>query len=436
MLWFRSKESLRYMLPITFLFSMIATTAFQLPATPRTPPPAPPHHEANFDAERQQADQLYQSQKPLEALPLYEDLCRQDPTIAVFAERHGAGLLAKEATLPDPAERAKVHIQAIDEFKRAQSLGDNSPYIRTVLADQAKTPIGAILTGVPLTIGYTYQGKPDAQEFFRQAEAAFGKSDWAGALKLYLQSAALDPNWYAPTLCVGDAYFRLKDAPNAGIWFAKAIAIDPDRETAYRYWGDALFQAGDPTGAREKFVQAVVAEPYGNQPFATIGQWAKRTGHQLVKPAITRPEFTTPDGVLKIDPELAASTQDGRSSWIVYQQYRVAHGARTLNQPVVAGGSDANGVIHPSGYRHTIAEEHAALRAMLADIDAKLKAGSLVEANLDASIRNIRNLEKDNVLGAWIALNAADAGIRSDYADYRANHRKHLGEYIDTYLIR
>lgn len=36
----------------------------------------------------------------------------------------------------------------------------------------------------------------------------------------------------------------------------------------------------------------------------------------------------------------------------------------------------------------------------------KLKSGTLIEANLDPSIRNIRNLEKANFLGAWIAINA------------------------------
>jgi hypothetical protein len=83
-----------------------------------------------------------------------------------------------------------------------------------------------------------------------------------------------------------------------------------------------------------------------------------------------------------------------------------------LNQLILAGASDANAVVTPGGYRHTIAEERAALRAMLADVDSRLKSGTLTEANLDPSIRNIRTLEEANVLGAWIAINAADAGIR------------------------
>ena len=424
------------MLRSVLIFTAIASSVLGAQLPSQTPPPVAVHHEANFESERKQADDLFLAQKPLEALPLYEDLCRQDPTVAVFAERHGAGLLAKEATLSDPAERMKVHLQAIEEIKRAQALGDNSSYVRAILNADSKTYAGAVLAGISLTVGYTYHGKPEARAVFEEAEAAFGRSDWTAAAKLYTQASTLDPGWYDPVLYAGDSFFRLKDASNASIWFAKAIAIDPDRETAYRYWGDALFQAGDQIGAREKFVEAVVAEPYGNPPFYELARWAQRNGHQLVKPAITRPEFSTPDGALRIDPELTASLEDGRSSWIIYQQYRVAHGARTLNQIMVAGGTDANAVVTPSGYRHTIAEEHAALRSMLADIDDKLKSGTLIEANLDPSIRNIRNLEKANFLGAWIAINAADAGIRSDYPDYRGHHRQHLTSYVDTYLIR
>jgi len=415
--------------------ALLGSLVLQAQNPAQTAPPVAAH-EANFEAERRQADELYAAQKPLEALPLYEDLCRQDPTVAVFAERRGAGLLAKEATLSDANARLTVHLEAIKELKRAQALGDNSNYVRAILNADTKTFVGALMAGIPLTVGYTYRGAAGAQAVFREAEAAFGRSDWANAAKLYVQAAGVDPAWYDAALYAGDSYFRMKDVANAGAWFAKAIAIDPDRETAYRYWGDALFQAGDREGARAKFVEAVVAEPYGNPPFAEIGQWAQRTGHQLVKPAITRPEFTTPDGVLKIDPELAASTKDGRSSWIVYQQYRVAHGARVLNQMIVTGGSDMNAVVHTTEYRHTIAEEHAALRAMLADINAKIKAGTLAEADLDVSIRNMRALEKGDSLGAWIAINAADAGIRSDYPSYRSNHRKHLVDYINGYLIR
>ncbi len=423
-----------------------ALLAFTVAASAQTAPqgsPATVRHEANFEAERAQANALYGAGKPLEALPLYEDLCRQDPTIAVFAERRGAGLVAKEATMPNGTgtvaeanARLQVHLAAIREFKRAQSLGDDSAYIRTVLQADAKTLAGAILAGIPLTVGYTYHGTPAAQAGFQQAEAAFGKADYAGAAKLYVQAATLDPAWYEAALYAGDSYFRLKDSASAGAWFSKAVAIDPDRETAFRYWGDALFRDGQRDAARDRFVQAVIAEPYAGPPYAELQQWAEHTGHVLVRPAIVRPEFLTPDGVLKIDPVLEASTADGRSSWIVYEQFRVGRGARTLNQPILAGGIDKNAVVTTTGYRHTVAEEHAALRAMLADVDTKVKAGTLLESGLDASIRNLRNLERAGMLGAWIAINAADAGIRADYPEYRSHHRQHLLNYVNAYLIQ
>jgi len=402
----------------------------------QTPPVTPAvHHEANFDSERAKANELFLAQKYLEALPLYEDLCRQDPTIAVFAERHGTALLKKSSTLADPGERTRMHQDAVAEIRRAQKLGDNSNLVQAVLGDESKNFLNAVITNIPLTVGYTNHGTPEAQAAFQQAEAAFGRNDWTTAAGLYTKAASIDPTWYAPPLCAGDTYFRLNDLPNASLWFTKAIAIDPDRETAYRYWGDALFHAGDLNGAREKFVQAIVAEPYSKAALIGLAQWAQKTGHQIVKPDITRPNFNLENGKLKIDPDLAASTQDGRSSWIIYQQYRVDHGAGTLNQWIVGGGFDASANLTPKGYQHTIAEEHAALRAMLDDINAKLSSGTLIETNLDPSLRNIRNLEKANALGAWIAIDAADAGIRSDYPEYRAHHRKHLVEYVDGYLV-
>lgn len=418
-----------------FALALCANCVISQTVAAQTPPP---HHEANFETEHQQAIDLFASEQILQSLPLYEDLCRQDQTVAVFAERHAAGLLAREATLSDPSARTELHTQAIKELQRAQALGDTSDYARNVLGSQSKTFLGSMVTGIPLSIGYTYHGNPAAQPPFHDAEAAFGRSDISGALPLYIQAANLDPAWYDAAMCVGDTYARLKDTPSALLWYAKAIAIDPDRETAYRWSGDALFHSGDQQGAGHKYAEAVVAEPYGRTAVGQLASWAKINHRQLSRPDITRPEFITPQGVLKIDPTLSdpGPITDGRSAWIVYQQYRVAHGARVLNQLIVAGARDSSGVYTKvDGYRHTIAEEHAALRAMLADLDTQLKTGAVLESSLDPTLRNIRALEKAGFLGAWIAIDAADAGIRSDYPQYRAKHRQHLVDYVTTYLI-
>lgn len=413
---------------------------------------ATPHHEANFDSERAQADALFEQTRPLDALPLYEDLARQDPTMAVFQERIGAGLVAKEATLPNGSTaeqnaRLQVHLAAIAAFKRAFALGDRSAYLRAAIEADQKTLTGAITNSIPISVGYTHKPNAQALALEQSAEASFGHADYAQAATLYVSAAQADAAWYEPALYAGDSYFRLNDLANATVWFKKAIALDPDRETAHRYFADALMKANQPAAAREQYILAFVAEPASPSTWTALRQYAQHTHQFLGVPAIQRPDFVVQSGQVVPDAALVASKADGRACWIAYQQYRAAHGAvsfdlgakgnpKTLNQPIVAGSIDANGVITPSGYEHTIAEEHAALRATLADLSEKLRSGEVTEAALDPSLKNLRALEKAGFLGAWIALNAQDAGIRQDYPKYRANHRQHLFDYVSTVLLR
>jgi tetratricopeptide (TPR) repeat protein len=400
-----------------------------------TPPPQPAvQHEANFEAERKQASALFLAGKTLEALPLYEDLCRQDQTIVVFAERHGAGLLAKKNTVPDGPARKAIDDQAFAEFRRAQSLGDNSPYLQTILAVKEKS-LPTALTGVPLTIGYTYPGAPEARAKLNEAEVAFSNHDIEKALKLYQDAAEIDPTWYSPRVFAGDMYYRMKDWTNAGIWFQKAINIDADRDTAYRYWGDALMGAHDAVNAKVKFEQAVVAEPYSKLGWIALRNWATTTKTPTTDLQITRPDFTTPDGKLQVDPALTSETGDGHASWLVYQNARVAHGARTLVQTVVPGASDAAGQILPNGYRHSLAEETECLTAMLADVQQKLKSGIVTQEKLEPSLKALLQLQNGGMLESWILLSAYDAGIRYDYPAYRKQHRDLLLAYIDRYIL-
>lgn len=306
-----------------------------LPAQTAPPAQSTVQHEANFNAERKQANDLFLAGKTLDALPLYEDLCRQDPTSAVFAERHAAGLFAKKSTMPDGPDRKAVEEQAMAELRRAQSLGDNSPYLQTLLSISKRSLPTAIITGVPLTVGYTYAGNPGAQAIMKGAEAKFVNHEIDMAFRLYERAAVIDPKWYSPPLFAGDMCYRMKDTKNAGIWFQRAIDIDPDRDTAYRYWGDALYHAGDSVGAKVKYEQAVVAEPYAKPAWIALQQWATVTKTPVSRLEITRPDFTIPDGKLQVDPALTTETGDGHASWLVYQNARVAHGARTLVQPIV-----------------------------------------------------------------------------------------------------
>ena len=184
--------------------------AFTVAAPAQTPfqPIPPPQHEANFDVERAQANQLVLQEKYLEALPLYADLCRQDQTNPAFAERYGIGLMKKAGTLPEGPEKKALNEQALSELHRAQKLGDNSPLLQSIFASQTKSGIGIVLSNIPLTVGYTHKPNPQAKTIFDQAEIAFNKNDLDAALPLYQQAAQLDPAWYAPDLYAGDVTFR------------------------------------------------------------------------------------------------------------------------------------------------------------------------------------------------------------------------------------
>jgi tetratricopeptide (TPR) repeat protein len=426
----------------------LAAVLFLLPLTLQAQNPPAPHktspdarRKANLKSESAQADSLYLAGKLVEALPLYEDLCRQDPTNAVFAERHAGGLLAQQTTVTDPAQKDAIITEAIKELQRAESLGDTDPRVDDLLGSLAKTPAGLLMAeptgGPPLTVGYTYLGSAQAQLLVKQAQTEFAHNDLPTAFQNYIAAAVADQNWYEAALLAGDATFRMGDIRDAGVWYSRAIRIDPDRETAYRYWGYALLRAADTTGARLKYELAIVAEPYYKSSFADLKQWADITRTSLVDPQVHRPDFTAPDGKLAIDPSLTTESGDGHASWLIYEQHRVAHGARTASQTTMDGSTLATGDFKftPTGYVHTLAEEVDAITAMLADVQQKLASGVVTQEKLEPGLKSLLAFQKNNMLEPFILLNFNDAGIRYGYPEYRAAHRDQLVIYVDRYMI-
>jgi tetratricopeptide (TPR) repeat protein len=285
---------------------------------------------------------------------------------------------------------------------------------------------------LPLTVGYTHVGSAAAQTLFHQGEQAFAQQNFTAAAPLYVKASQADPQWYVAALNAGDSYFRMKDFKNAGVWFAKAVAIDPNRETAYRYWGDAQWAAGDKMGAKAKFIDAIIAEPFTGGTWSKLEQWAGATHTPFIVVRVHRPEFTTPDGKLKVDAVLEKETGDGHASWLVYEQVRVSHGARTSGQLVMTGAAQANGEFTPNGYVHTLDEEMAALNAMLDDVQKKVAAGTVTEAKMEPGIRAMLELRKNGFLEPFVMLNFHDAGLRHGYPAYRAGHREVMVKYLNT----
>lgn len=396
------------------------------------------HHEANFESERVQADVIWRAGKVLDALPLYDDLCRQDPKDPLLAERHASALLTAAENSDDPTKRAELEARATREIKRAQDLGDRSQLI-TALANR-RTPmstlIGGPLGGTPLTVGYTYAGTPQAQQLFRAAEEAFGHGQFEQALTGYKAAAEADPKFYVAVLCVGDTYYRLKNWSESNTWFAKAIAIDPDRETAYRYWADELWASGDRAGAKLRAEQAVVAEPYSSTTWGKLAQWARAMHSQLSVPRVQRPNWGIRDGKPVLNGSFDSETGNGLASWKLYVQKRIDLGAKVAgNQWIVAGATAANGQQTPNGYVHSLSEEMAALHAMLDDVRMKLKDGRVTEEKLDPGLKAVLSLDDRSLLEPFVMLNFNDAGLRIGYPTYRSSHRELLVKYLNEVVI-
>ena len=185
---------------VFFLSLSVSVGAPQAPGTKQAAPPPgvpAPQHKSSFDAERLQADEAYVHGRHMEALPLYEDLCEQDQTIALFAERHGTLLLEKAEITADAKEKNALVTEGLAELHRAQRLGDSSPLLIQTLYEASKTPVGAAagapMGTLPLTAGYTHVGSAAAEASFQQAQLAFTQQNFAAAAPLFVKAAQADP---------------------------------------------------------------------------------------------------------------------------------------------------------------------------------------------------------------------------------------------------
>jgi len=385
---------------------------------------AAPHHQANFDAERKQANEMFLRGDELQALPLYTDLERQDPTIAVFAERRGSGLSAAADVETDPAKSKALLAQAMAEMRRAKKLGDDSDLVRTMLGmaedSDSAAKVTARASSAPAAIppGYrTTSDNAEANRLFREAETAFAKNDTATALVDFTKASKLDPAFYLAKLYAGDSCFRANDFPCAMGWYQKAIAVDPNRETAYRYWGDALYKSGHSSEAKLKYEQAIVAEPYVRLPWNGLAQWAGATKTQMSSPPIQRPVINTSGPGANIT--MPQGPPGDTAAWAVYA------GCRT--------DSDHS---RATGTRRMASDELRCLQLAGDTATQSVRSGKAQEADFGPGLRALMALQHDGMLECWLLLNGADQEIGLDYAAYREGHRDLLIAYIDRYVVR
>ena len=368
----------------------------------------------HYKAERHQAITLFNETKYLEALPLFEELAKQNPSDADVVFGLGACLVNHSATLGDEDAAKKERLRAREYLLRAKQLGSTHPLLLNLL--DLLPPDGSI----------RHQDNAEVDKAIQAGEAAFAKRDYDEALKNYSRAFELDPKNYAAALFIADSYFAKGDFVKAGEGYERAIQVNPDAETAYRYEADMLTKSGDMERARQRSIQAIVAEPYNNLTWRGLAQWANTNHVQLFIPHINTPSKSTNEAdkgtQINVDPksspdEMAASL----GVWITYDGVREKWRKEEFKKHFP----------QETEYRHSLPEEAEALSQAAKMLPLSLRAADIKDQNLSL----LKQLYDAGMIEPYVLLNAADQGIAQDYAGYRAQNRSKLEDYLSQFVV-
>lgn len=368
------------------------------------------------EAMRQKAGELIRQQKFTEALPILEKLAAADPNDAQTQLYLGFALIAQAKVTTDAAARKTLRVRGRQAFVKAKELGYNDPLVDGLIG--SLPPDGADETPA--------SQNPEADRLMTEAEALFAQGKLEEALAKYQQALKLDPQLYEAALFSGDVYTQRADYAQAEIWYQKAIAIDPNRELAYRYSATPFMRQKKYDQARDRYVEAFITEPYGRFSVSGLMQWAEATGARLAHPAIDIPTNVTfdekGDAKINISPEaLLGGRDDGSFAWLTYGTTRSAWRKEKF----------AKTFPNEKNYRHSLAEEADALRAVISFSTADKKQ----QTQLSPSLAKLKKLDEEGLLEAYILLARADEGIAQDYPAYLRANRDKLRRYVFEYVI-
>lgn len=359
------------------------------------------------------ANQLFDSGKITEALPIYEQLVKDRPDDPFLLERFGFSLASTSVAVDDIDQRRAQRLKAREQLLRAKELGDNSDLIRVVLE------------GLGNGSEKSFSENQAIDKLMRSAEDAFTRGNMEAARVGYLLALQAEPALYEAALYMGDTSFRDKKLDDAGFWFQKAIQIDPNRETAYRYWGDALMAADKMQEAREQFINAIIAEPYTQASRTGLSKWMQRNKLEFNVPQIV------PAATVKIGDDMkttiivntrskSGSNEEEMGAWLIYA------GTRSV------WVSEKFAKLFPDEkkYRHSLMEEVTAYRTAI-EFSRESAAKKPSKKKEVSQLDTLTTLINADLLDSYILLFQPDEGIAQDYSAYREQHRENLRRMLD-----
>jgi hypothetical protein len=361
----------------------------------------------------QRAAELVRLQRFIEALPLLEKLTVAEPANAQWQSGLGFALLAQATNTTDDQVRKQLRVRARGVFTKARDLGASRPLMDSVI--QAIPPDGSDPR--------RFSDNPEAHGLMLEGEAFYGQGKLDDALNRYQRALEIDPSLYEAALFSGDVYSTRGDFDRAEEWYQRAISIDPSRETGYRYSATPLMKQGKTQAALERYVEAFIREPYNRITHAGLTQWAQATRTTIGHPAISIPVQIVFDqqGTARANVAVTpSSVEDGSSSWVLYSGVRL----------VWIRGRFLEAFPAEKVYRHSLAEEVSALRAVVKGV-----SDPTTFKTLNPSLAKLKKLEDDGLLEAYVLLARPDEGIAEDHAAFLTQSPDKLRRYVKEYLL-
>ena len=372
---------------------------------------------AGVDNNRKRAFELFNQDKHIEALPLFEELALKSPDDRDVLLGLGVCLVSEAATLDDQDAASKERMRARQVLLKAKKLGSTSPLLENLL--QMLPEDGVV----------KYENTP-ADQAMRAAEAAFARHDFEEAIKNYSKVLEYDPKNYSAVLFIGDTYFAEKDWAKAGEWYQKAIDVDPNKETAHRYYADMLLKNGEIEKSRMLFIQAVVAEPYNPMTWRALQAWATTNKLQLKRVHVNTPNNVSQTGekniTITVDPKASDETS---TLWLSYGLAKVKWRGDEFKKHFPA----------EKQYRHSLAEEADALTTaatVWTEVnESNKKKNKVSSVPKDPNLVLLLKLYQAKMIEPYVLLNAADEGIAQDYSGYREKNREKLEQYLSEFVV-
>jgi tetratricopeptide (TPR) repeat protein len=211
-----------------------------------------------------------------EALARYKAAELADPKASIPLSL-AAGLMLKLSTAVPKDKAVQLRDMSRAMAERASALESDDPVAQEVLRmldDDGLSPLR-----VP---------NAKAARLMADAESAFAREDYKGALPKYEAVMQADPAYSSAWVAAGNTYYVQKDWARAEALFRRATEIEPHHSQAWRYLSDALLYQKKRSEAEAALYAAIQADPSQRPNWGKLAMFRRAAAMPLKRLALRR----------------------------------------------------------------------------------------------------------------------------------------------------